>query len=193
MPGRESSRMGRVYPGVCERTCRRSTRARYSTRFGTRPGGVSPEYRAAPEPLRAVPRSVGMADLGAFLSSRPGILAGLAATIVSGFAGAALLPTPWNGGVVMVVLLALVFAITRAQRGRVPGLGLGRPASWPRTLGLAVAWSAVAFVVFRLLLEGLLERWTGVERDLSRFAFLEGDVGALLRTLPLLWVTAALR
>ncbi len=129
--------------------------------------------------------------LGAFLRSRPGRLAGLVAVTAVGIAGTALLPQPVGGGVVLVAVLAMVFGIAHAQGSTLGTLGLGRPASWRRTLGLAVLWSVTAFVLFRLVLEGVLERWTGVERDLSRFAYLEGDEGALLRLLPVLWLTAA--
>jgi CAAX protease family protein len=102
----------------------------------------------------------------------------------------ALVPEPLGVYLAMALMTVLIFGVTKAQGDGVAGVGLARPRSWGRTLALGVLYFGAAFLLLRVGLEPLLERWTGVERDLSRFAYLEGNGAALLQTLVMLWLTA---
>jgi membrane protease YdiL (CAAX protease family) len=128
---------------------------------------------------------------GCFLRTRAGIVCFILLVTAVAAVVPMLLPGAVGGFGSMGLMLLLIFG-GRAFKGSGPAeIGLGRPASWARTLGLALVYSLVAFVVFRLTLEGVFERLTGTERDLSRFAALEGDLPALLIELPIIWVAAA--
>jgi uncharacterized protein len=69
-------------------------------------------------------------------------------------------------------------------------LGLERPQRAWRTLALGVAFGIGLFLLNRLLMTPMIEYFTGVRRDLTRFDYLRGNVTALLKLLPMIWVTA---
>lgn len=92
------------------------------------------------------------------------------------------------------ILLALgwAFLATRMHAQGFESLGLGRPASWQRTVVLAGLGTVVLFgiglLIQSLLLPVLLEQETA---DTSRFNSIEGNLGALIQTLVVVWITAA--
>ena len=60
------------------------------------------------------------------------------------------------------------------------------------TLLRGVGYGVALFLIFKLFLEPGVEWLTGVERDLSRLDELKGSVPAMLETLVIVWLTAAL-
>jgi membrane protease YdiL (CAAX protease family) len=70
-------------------------------------------------------------------------------------------------------------------------IGLGRPASWRRTIltgvGIFLPWSALDWWV----VIPLVQRITGQSIDLSEFASVRGNLGALLFWVALSWTLAA--
>jgi CAAX protease family protein len=56
---------------------------------------------------------------------------------------------------------------------------------------LGVVYAIGAFLLFRITLEPLVERLTGVPRELSRFDFLKNNLPALLKFLAIIWLMAA--
>ena len=70
-------------------------------------------------------------------------------------------------------------------------LGLGRPASWLRTSLLAVASTGALYLLGSLILAAV-SALLGATPDTSRFDALRGNLPALLATLAVVWVTAAL-
>jgi membrane protease YdiL (CAAX protease family) len=69
-------------------------------------------------------------------------------------------------------------------------LGLKRPQRVWRTLALGVGFGLGLFLINRLLMTPMIEYFTGVRRDLARFDYLRGNVTALVKLLPLIWLTA---
>lgn len=94
-------------------------------------------------------------------------------------------------GLPSLVLLALAGVSLLLRREPLRTLGFHRLRPWGRRLlevaGLAVAWTAVMF----LLVMPVVERVTGDRQDVSQFAELEGDVALLLTFLALSWTLAA--
>ena len=85
-----------------------------------------------------------------------------------------------------VFLLAALFICIR--RGSFAEIGFGRPASWRRTLLLGIAIGVLAQVVFVLLIDPLLARWTGTPVDLSSLDAMRGNVPVFLMMLAIGWV-----
>jgi membrane protease YdiL (CAAX protease family) len=69
-------------------------------------------------------------------------------------------------------------------------LGLARPQRVWRTLGLGIGFGIGLFILNRLLVTPIVEHITGIRRDLTSFEYLRGNVTALVRLLPLIWLTA---
>jgi uncharacterized protein len=69
-------------------------------------------------------------------------------------------------------------------------LGLERPQKVWRTLALGVGFGIGLFFLNRLLMTPMIEHVTGIRRDLTRFDYLRGNITALLKLLPLIWLTA---
>ena len=112
-------------------------------------------------------------------------------TMVIGLGVPVLIKSDMGGWISMVLLLAVVFIFGWVNGTGLRGIGLSRPASWPRTIMLGGFYALVIFLLFRIGLEPLLEILTGAERDLSRFDYLKGDPRALANTVLMLWLTAA--
>lgn len=128
---------------------------------------------------------------GAFLRTRTGAVITVLVVTAAGFLMATIRP-PMLGGVLAMVVTAGLMALAAWLKGA--GLreyGLQRPASWKATAGWGVVWFLAALMIFRLVLEPLLEQWTGTTRDLSRFDYVDGNATALLSLLLQLWVMAA--
>jgi uncharacterized protein len=69
-------------------------------------------------------------------------------------------------------------------------LGLIPPRRLWRALGIGIAVGFALFLANRLLLTPLLEHITGERRNLSSFDYLRGNLLALLKLLPVIWITA---
>ena len=69
-------------------------------------------------------------------------------------------------------------------------LGLERPRRVWRTLALGVGFGIGLFFLNRLLVTPMIEYITGIRRNLTRFDYLRGNATALLKLLPLIWLTA---
>ena len=70
-------------------------------------------------------------------------------------------------------------------------VGFTRPASWPRTIAVALVAAVVLQLASEYVVEPLVERWTGETPDLSQFRPLIGNLPAALGMLVLVWVLAA--
>jgi membrane protease YdiL (CAAX protease family) len=108
-----------------------------------------------------------------------------------GFGVPQLIQSEAGGFISMILLLAIIFFSGWLKGTGLREIGLNRPESWPRSLLLGLLYALVIFLLFRIALEPILENLTGVERDLSRFDYLKGNLGALANTLVMLWITAA--
>lgn len=91
--------------------------------------------------------------------------------------------TPW-----LVMLGWLSLRLRRLGWG---ALGLRRPASWGRTIGLALAAGIALQLASEFVTEPLIEHLTGEVADLSRFRPLVGNLPAALGMLGLIWTLAA--
>src|SRR5262245_29681850 len=69
-------------------------------------------------------------------------------------------------------------------------LGLERPQNVWRKLALGIGFGVGLFLLNRLLITPMIEYTTGIRRDLTHFDYLRGNVTALLKLLPLIWLTA---
>lgn len=106
-------------------------------------------------------------------------------------------PTSSGGNIVALaaILLALALALLapRLRGESVRVIGLERPPSWPKAMVtalvftlpiVALSWAAESWILPRLL---------GSEPpDNSRFDFVQANVGALLGTIAVVWLSAAL-
>jgi uncharacterized protein len=87
------------------------------------------------------------------------------------------------------VLLAFVLVWIEPARPLIE-LGLARPHRIWRTLALGIGFGIGLFLLNRLLMTPMIEHVTGVQRDLTRFDYLRGNVTALVKLLPMIWLTA---
>jgi CAAX protease family protein len=71
-------------------------------------------------------------------------------------------------------------------------LGLERPQKVWRTLALGVSFGIGLFLLNRLLMTPMIENIIGIRRDLARFDYLRGNIAALVRLLPVIWLTAGI-
>jgi uncharacterized protein len=88
------------------------------------------------------------------------------------------------GALLACVLVWIEPATPRAE------LGLARPHRIWRALALGIGFGIGLFLLNRLLMTPMIEHLTGVQRDLTRFDYLRGNVTALLKLLPMIWLTA---
>jgi membrane protease YdiL (CAAX protease family) len=96
---------------------------------------------------------------------------------------------PFSPATIPLLLLASLSLWLRKSGWR--QIGLGRPASWRRTIltgvGIFLPWSALDWWV----VIPLVQRITGQSIDLSEFASVRGNLGALLFWVLLSWTLAA--
>lgn len=94
--------------------------------------------------------------------------------------------------VIFIAALVAIVAVAIETRAPLRALGLSRPRSMARTLVVGIALGIVLLAFSKLMLTPIVERATGIPRDLSAFDFLRGDAAAFVRLLPLVWLGAAL-
>ena len=96
---------------------------------------------------------------------------------------------PFSPATIPLLLLGYLSLWLRQSGWR--EIGMGRPASWRRTIllgtGIAVAWHILDFAV----VVPLLRRVTGESLDLSEFSSLRGNLPELLYWVSLSWMLAA--
>ena len=126
-----------------------------------------------------------------FLHTRIGILTAIVFITVVPFLFRFLIPGEAGDVAIFLTATVLLFTYAALRRTGLAEFGLQRPESWKRTILLGILYAVIAFVLFRITLEPLLERWTGVPRDMSRFEFLRDNPGGLLKFLAIIWITAA--
>jgi membrane protease YdiL (CAAX protease family) len=97
-----------------------------------------------------------------------------------------------NDYVIFIAALVAIVAVAIETRAPIRALGLSRPRSIVRTIGIGIALGLLLLAFSKLMLTPIVERLTGIPRDLSAFDFLRGDTAAFLRLLPLVWLSAAL-
>jgi len=129
------------------------------------------------------------ARLRTFFNSRPGILLGIILVTILPLLAFSAFPAARRDYVSTLSTLLVILAYLYLRGSSLRELGLGRPESWPRTLALTLFYTAVGFVLLRMLLEPSLELLTGRHRDLSSFDFLKGNPGALMGFLLTIWLT----
>lgn len=88
------------------------------------------------------------------------------------------------------ITLVAIFVLLRAAGEPWADLGLRRPASWPKTLGLAILCAAGLQALSTLVVLPLLRAIGAPLPDLGRFAALEGNLPMLLTFLVVSWTTA---
>ncbi len=103
----------------------------------------------------------------------------------------AVIPGEAGGVTSMLLILAMILLVGYLKGVGTREIGLVKPKSWIKAIGLGLFYAIVVFIVFRISLEPLLESVTGTERDLSRFDYLKGNLSELLNTIVILWITAA--
>lgn len=91
--------------------------------------------------------------------------------------------TPW------LVLIGWLSLRLRGLGWR--SVGLTRPASWARTIALAILAGIALQLLSEFVTEPLIERLTGQAADLSSFQSLVGNLPATLSMLALVWTLAA--
>jgi len=94
--------------------------------------------------------------------------------------------------VIFIAALVAIVAVAIETRAPIRALGLSRPRSIARTIAVGVALGIVLLAFSKLMLTPIVERLTGIPRDLSAFDFLRGDPAAFVKLLPLIWLSAAL-
>ncbi len=94
------------------------------------------------------------------------------------------------GGILSI--LVMVFLFQRALGLRVGEFGLKRPTSWPRTVLLGVLVAVVSGALAQGAMVYVINPVIGAEPpDVTRFNAVRGNLGALLTTLPTVWLTSA--
>jgi membrane protease YdiL (CAAX protease family) len=88
-------------------------------------------------------------------------------------------------------LFLVAWGSLRARHLKWRDVGLRRPASWPKTIGLAVLIGVSYQFLDIFLISPLLERLTRQPIDLSQFSMLQGSLPALIIFLVLTWTEAA--
>jgi membrane protease YdiL (CAAX protease family) len=88
-------------------------------------------------------------------------------------------------------LFLLAWVSLRLRHLRWRDVGLRRPSSWLRTIGLAVLIGAAYQVLDILLIAPLLQKVSGEAVNLSQFAGIQGNIALLVVSLVISWTLAA--
>ncbi len=102
--------------------------------------------------------------------------------------GAAAERFTWWG---IVASMLLVWFILWSRGDGLSSIGLGRPASWPRTILLALGVMVVASVAAQLAQQLATPLADGQAPDFSRFDRIRGNLGALVGVLLSVWFNSA--
>ena len=88
--------------------------------------------------------------------------------------------------------LAFALLVTRLRGEGWGSLGMSRPPSWPRALGMAALGTLFNFALGWLVALVLVPALFGDQgADLSRFEALRGNLAGLIGTVVIVWLTAA--
>jgi membrane protease YdiL (CAAX protease family) len=87
--------------------------------------------------------------------------------------------------------LVCIWGVLRLRSTGWAAVGMARPTSWRRTLGLGVVGAVGIYGVMALLVGPVTSSLIEAPADLSRFDALKGNVGMLLVYLTMTWTTAA--
>jgi membrane protease YdiL (CAAX protease family) len=91
-----------------------------------------------------------------------------------------------------VIPAILIIAFVVWQRGdHWAAIGLIRPESWSRTIGLSLIFGTLIALAAVMIIEPLTERWTGTRHDLSALGALRGKLRNTLTWIAAAWLTAA--
>ncbi|MBV6449379.1 MAG: hypothetical protein MHPDNHAH_00089 [Anaerolineales bacterium] len=90
----------------------------------------------------------------------------------------------------LVVTVAIFWVVSRIRGSAWSDFGLARPKSWGRTILMGVGVTVGVIVLFPLLM-GLVQLIVPIpQQDVSRFAFLRGDLPNLIVNVLAMWFTA---
>jgi membrane protease YdiL (CAAX protease family) len=93
-----------------------------------------------------------------------------------------------NLGVIAGWVFILVALLACVRQGSFGEIGFGRAESWPRTILLAIAFGVVIQLVFSIVVDPLLARWTGTPVDVSSLDGMRGNLVNYLIMLAIGWV-----
>ncbi len=93
-----------------------------------------------------------------------------------------------NLGVIAGWVFILVALLACVRQGGFGEIGFRRPGSWPRTILLAIAFGVAIQLVFSIVVDPLLARWTGTPVDVSSLDGMRGNLVNYLIMLAVGWV-----
>lgn len=91
-------------------------------------------------------------------------------------------------GVIIGFVFVLAALLLCVRQGSFPEIGFRRPQSWARTLLLGAAIGLAIQLTFSIVVDPLIERWTGTSVDVSNLDGMRGDLVNYLIMLAVGWV-----
>ncbi len=92
-----------------------------------------------------------------------------------------------NLGVIAGWVFILVALLACVRQGSFGEIGFRRPESWARTILLAITFGVVIQLVFSIVVDPLLTRWTGTPLDVSSLDGMRGNIVNYLIMLAIGW------
>ena len=93
-----------------------------------------------------------------------------------------------NLGVIIGWLFIVIALVVCVKQGSFPEIGFRRPESWARTVVLALGIGVAIQLAFSIVVDPLLERWTGTPVDVSSLDGMRGHLGNYMVMLAVGWV-----
>ena len=93
-----------------------------------------------------------------------------------------------NLGVIIGWLFIVIALLVCVKQGSFPEIGFRRPESWARTVVLALGIGVAIQLAFSIVVDPLLERWTGTPVDVSSLDGMRGHLGNYMVMLAVGWV-----
>jgi membrane protease YdiL (CAAX protease family) len=90
-------------------------------------------------------------------------------------------------GAIGAFIIAIAAAVLARKQGSFADLGFRSPPSWPKLLGTTFAYGLALQLIFVVVVEPLLERFTGVGVDLSNFEAVRGHFANFVILLAIGW------